>query len=96
MTTAQKNRPTREDEAAIKAFGSAVTSLPDAADLLNGVFVILVAHRVDGELRYRRRVYMTLQAAQKAADRLTMSGQTCTVTLARLAPVHTFGGGWSE
>ncbi|MGJ5591610.1 hypothetical protein ACSBQY_10430 [Micrococcus lylae] len=73
-----------------------MTSLPDSTDILNGVFVVLVAYRVDGEIRYRRRTYMTLAAAQRAADRLTMAGQTCTVTLCRLAPVHTFnGGGWS-
>nr|WP_298986544.1 hypothetical protein [uncultured Micrococcus sp.] len=59
------------------------------------MFVVLVTHRVAGEIRYRRRVFFSLAAAQRHADRLTMNGRTASVTLCRLAPVHTFGGGWS-
>ena len=91
-----KNRSILEDEAAFAFANPSLLDLPDAVDVLNGVFVILVAHKVDGEVRYRRRVYMTLQAAQKAADRLTMAGRTCSVTLCRLDPMHTMNGGWSK
>ncbi|MCV7541544.1 hypothetical protein M3B80_011575 [Micrococcus luteus] len=64
-------------------------------DMLNGVFVVLVAHHVAGELRYRRAVYLSLPAAQRAADRATERGQRASVTLCRLAPVHEFTGGWA-
>ncbi|MEO4039127.1 hypothetical protein V3N95_07635 [Micrococcaceae bacterium Sec6.3] len=70
--------------------------LPDPSHLLEGVFVVLVAHQVPGELRTRRRVFFNLPAAQRAADRATMRGQSAAVTLCRLEPVHTFAGGWSS
>lgn len=95
MTTAQKNRPTREDEAAIKAFGGAVTSLPDAVDMLNGIHVLMVAYKVAGEIRYRRRFYVNLNAAEKAKDRAIMRGHAASITLCKLAPTRTFGGGWT-
>ncbi|MBM4624993.1 hypothetical protein GI686_10600 [Micrococcus sp. JV4] len=70
-------------------------SLPDAADLLEGVFVVLVARKVDGETRYRRRIFLDLRAAERHAARQTMNGHRTAVTLCRLAPVHEFAGGWS-
>lgn len=82
------------DPAATTAPNSAPI-LPEAADLLNGVFVVLVAHKEAGELRYRRRTFFDLRAAQRHADRLTMSGRRTSVTLCRLAVVHEFGGGWN-
>ncbi|MCV7645454.1 hypothetical protein M3A80_009420 [Micrococcus luteus] len=70
-------------------------SLPDAADLLEGVFVVLVARKVDGETRYRRRIFLDLRAAERHAARQTMNGHRTAVTPCRLAPVHEFAGGWS-
>lgn len=67
---------------------------PRAVDMLNGVFVVLVAHKVTGELRYRRRIFLDLRAAERHAARCTMNGQRASVTLCRLAPVHEFAGGW--
>lgn len=94
-TEHKRNRPTRKDEAAIKAFGGAVTSLPDAVDMSNGVHVLMVAYKVAGEVRYRRRFYVNLAAAEKAKDRAIMRGHAASITLCRLAPTHAFGGGWS-
>lgn len=65
----------------------------DAAVLLIGVFVVLVAYRSAGEVRHRRRVFLTLDSAQRHADRMTMNGKLAEVVLCRLMPVHTFGGG---
>lgn len=73
----------------------AAPALPDPADLLEGVYVVLVAHPEPGQLRTRRRVFYSLTAAQRAADRAAMRGTPAAVVLARLAPVHTFASGWS-
>lgn len=70
-----------------------LSEAPRPGDMLNGVFIVLVTHKEDGELRYRRRTFFDLRAAQRHADRLTMNGRTASVTLCRLAPVHEFGGG---
>lgn len=72
-----------------------LSEAPRAVDLLNGVFVVLVAHKVADEIRYRRRIFLDLRAAERHAARLTMNGHRTSVTLCRLAPVHEFGGGWS-
>ncbi|MDX2340118.1 hypothetical protein NJC10_00280 [Micrococcus sp. M4NT] len=68
-------------------------ALPDPAHTLEGVYVVLVAHHVTGELRTRRRVFFNLPAAQRAADRATDRGHHAAVTLCRLAPLHTFTAG---
>lgn len=74
----------------------ATAILPRPADLLNGVFVVLVARPVAGEVRYRRSVYFNLPAAQRAQDRAVMRGQAASITLCRLTPVHEFDGGWAS
>lgn len=91
-----KNRSILEDEAAFAFANPSLLDLPDAVDILNGVFVVLVAHKVNGEVRYRRRIYLTLEAAEKAAARNVMAGRTCSVTLCRLDPMHSMNGGWSK
>lgn len=94
-----ENRPIKNDEAVSAPFAigdSILPDLPDAVDILNGVFVVLVAHKVNGEVRYRRRIYLTLEAAEKAEARNVMAGRTCSVTLCRLDPMHTMNGGWSK
>ena len=67
---------------------------PRPADLLNGVFVVLVARQIAGEVRYRRSVYFNLPAAQRAQDRAVERGQAASITLCRLTPAHEFDGGW--
>ena len=70
-------------------------ALPDTVAMLNGVHVVMVAHKVAGEIRYRRRFYLNLNAAQRAADRAVERGQAASITLCKLAPVHgyTWAGG---
>ena len=94
-TEHKRNRPIPKDEADFKAFGGAVTSLPDAVDMLNGIHVLMVAYKVAGEIRYRRRFYVNLAAAEKAKGRAIMRGHAASITLCKLAPTRTFGGGWS-
>ena len=50
-----------------------------------------MAYKVAGELRYRRRFYLNLNAAQRAADRAVERGQAASITLCKLAPVRGFG-----
>lgn len=91
-----ERRPQDAGAASTKSFGGDESSLPRPVDMLNGVFVVLVAHKVAGELRYRRRVFFNLPAAQRAQDRAVERGQAASVTLCRLTPAHTFdGGGWT-
>lgn len=89
----ERGRPAVEGGAAwtSKALDSA--SLPDPRDLLEGVFVLVVAYQVDGNVRYRRRVYMQLQTAQAAHARAVMRGQNASLTLCRLTPVYGLDGG---
>lgn len=90
-----KNRPIPEDEAAFAPFAIGGHSLPDAVDMLNGVHVLMVAYKVAGKIRYRRRFFVSLAAAEKAKDRAVMRGHAASITLCKLAPVHPYGGGWS-
>lgn len=60
--------------------------------MLNGVHVVMVAYKVAGEIRYRRRFYLNLPAAQRAVDRAVMRGQAASLTLCKLAPAT--GTGW--
>ena len=69
-------------------------SLPEPAHLLAGVYVVLFAHPDADRLRYRRRVYFSLPAAQRAAERAGRRGLPAAVVLCNLHPVHTFNGGW--
>ena len=64
-------------------------SLPDAADLLEGVHVLVVAVDHPDGPRYRRRFMLSLDSAQKAADRAVMRGHRASIVLARVAPVET-------
>ena len=66
--------------------------LADAADLLEGVHVLIVAVQEADRVRYRRRFMLSLDAAQKAADRAVMRGHRASIVLARVAPVETVSG----
>ncbi|MEO4038418.1 hypothetical protein V3N95_03865 [Micrococcaceae bacterium Sec6.3] len=97
MSLAQyEERRPQAGAASIKSFGGDSPSVPAprAVDLLNGVFVVLVTHMVAGELRYRRRIFLDLRAAERHAARCTERGLHASVVLCRLAPVHELSGGW--
>lgn len=64
--------------------------LPDAADLVNGVFVLVVTVPGDPEPRHRRRTFFSLKAAERAAARAVTRGQRAEVVLCRLVP-ETYG-----
>lgn len=65
--------------------------LPDSADLVAGVFVLVVSVPNDPEPRHRRRVFLQAQPAQRAADRAVARGHRAEVVLCRLVP-ETYGG----
>lgn len=69
-------------------------SLPHAADLLEGVHVLVVAVDHPDGPRYRRRFMLSLDSAEKAAARAVMRGHRASIVLARVAPVETIAG-WS-
>ncbi|SFV21319.1 hypothetical protein SAMN04487966_102294 [Micrococcus terreus] len=92
MPEAKKIRPELAPEADRKSLAGDTLSLPDAVDMLNGVHVVMVAHKVAGEVRYRRRFFLSLHAAQRAVDKAVERGQAASITLCKLAPVR--GLGW--
>lgn len=65
--------------------------LPDAADLVAGVFVLVVTVPDDPEPRRRRRTFFSLKAAERAAARAVTRGHRAEVILCRLVP-ETYGG----
>lgn len=78
--------------AAQKSFGGSISIVPaqssepvDAAGVVDGVFVLVV--RLDGD-RYRRRVFLTLAPAERAAARAEARGHAAEVVLCRLEPVR--------
>ncbi|MER6987114.1 hypothetical protein AB0M33_07265 [Micrococcus luteus] len=67
--------------------------VPESADLVAGVFVLVVIVPDDPEPRHRRRTFFSLQAAERAAARAITRGQHAEVVLCRLVPeTH----GWGE
>ena len=65
--------------------------LPDSADLVAGVFVLVVTVPDDPEPRRRRRTFFSLKAAERAAARAVTRGHRAEVVLCRLVP-ETYGG----
>ena len=65
--------------------------LPDSADLVAGVFVLVVTVPNDPEPRHRRRTFFSLKAAERAAARAITRGHRAEVVLCRLVP-ETYGG----
>lgn len=84
MTTSNEDRPGLASEAT-EDHGQAIASSVPAADRLaqyvQGVYVVVVQV---GEDRLRRRVYLNLPSAQRAAERAQDRGHTAVVALARL------------
>ena len=89
----EERRPRGKGTAPLK-LNNDTPSLPDPSRVLEGVYVVVVAHPVPGELRTRRRVYLNLNAAQRAADRAAERGHRAAVVLCALTPVHELNGGW--
>lgn len=92
----REGRPAAHGTAFANTINSAATngqvhtaSLPHAADLLEGVHVLVVAVDHPDGPRYRRRFMLSLDSAQKAADRAVMRGHRASIILARVAPVET-------
>lgn len=66
-------------------------SVPDAVDYatLEGAFCVVVEVHPD---RYRRRVFMTLKAAEAHVNRARGRGQSCRIVLAELRPLYILSG----
>lgn len=62
----------------------------DAAGIIDGAIVLVVQVAAD---RYRRRVFLTVASAERAARRARARGHAAEVVLARLAPVALAGVG---
>nr|WP_298984775.1 hypothetical protein [uncultured Micrococcus sp.] len=60
--------------------------LADSADLVAGVFVLVVIVPDDPEPRHRRRTFFSLKAAERAAARAVTRGHRAEVVLCRLVP----------
>ncbi|MGW9803847.1 hypothetical protein ACUW6W_001947 [Micrococcus sp. 093350064-1] len=92
MTDMKKGRPATDGAAPTTKLATPI--LLDPETMLEGVLVLVVAHAEAGETRYRRRVFYTVAAAQRAADRAVERGHAASITLCRLAPVTTLAEGW--
>lgn len=88
MTTTKRIRPGWRTEADQSVHGRANGSILSAdgrlVALLNGTFVVVVDLGGD---RMKRRVYLNLPSAQRAADRAVERGHTARVVLCELAPL---------
>jgi hypothetical protein len=65
-------------------------SLDDIAAHVDGTFVVLV--RVTGG-KYRRRCFLTVASAERAARRAQAAGHNATIYLAELKPLWKLAGG---
>lgn len=98
---ARESRPSETTEAAssnekIIAANDDTLSIPDKAELdailehIAGALVLVVEVAED---RYRRRVYLSAAAAERAAHRAVDQGHEASVYVAQLRPVHRINGG---
>lgn len=87
MTDMKKDLPPTDGAAPTTKL--AAPTFLDPETMLEGVLVLVVAHAEAEETRYRRRVFYTVAAAQRAADRAVERGHAASITLCRLAPVTT-------
>lgn len=65
------------------------TTWQDVCETIRGTFVVVVD---TGNGRHRRRCYLTINAAQAAADRARDRGQAAVVVLSKLHPVAVIEG----
>lgn len=87
MTTTNEIRPgweTEADEDHGQAIASSVPAADRLAQYLDGVYAVVVQV---GDDRLRRRVYLNLPSAQRAADRARERGREATIALCELHPV---------
>ena len=100
MTTDQ-SRP-KAAQVAFRSAGFSLDVLDALAEHVDGAFVVLV--RVTPSLRpaalreaeppgYRRRVFLSAAAAERAARAAQGRGESCRVYLAELRPLHRLVGG---
>lgn len=88
MTQTQESRPGHESKAAVNLATKSIPAAPDyyteAAAHVIGAFVAVVesSHGTP-----RRRVFLTLAAAEKAILRARMAGHRANVVLCNLLPV---------
>jgi hypothetical protein len=89
---AKRNRPGGQSQAASDDSISldSVDPRDDIARHVDGTFVLVVKVTAG---KYRRRCYLTVMAAEKAAQRATDRGETATVYLAELRPLWKLRGG---
>ncbi|HRO31293.1 hypothetical protein [Citricoccus sp.] len=94
MTQTRQSHPELAPGAASKSITTDTSTLPDPEVMLNGVHVVMVAWKVAGEVRYRRRFFVNLSAAQRAMDKAVERGQATSLTLCQLATAT--GTGWTN
>jgi hypothetical protein len=84
MIRTQESRPGDETKAAIDLATKTIPADTTAAALITGVHVVVVETAAG---KYRRRVYLSLDSAQRAADRAIMAGHPAHLILCQLTPV---------
>lgn len=88
MTQERESRPVGGNQAAEISSGD-THSIPAGTDDITAAALVAGVHVVVVETpagRYRRRVYLSLDSAQKAADRAAMAGHPASVILCQLVP----------
>lgn len=102
--TGQQGRPGEQTQTAqiLAADGFSLDDLDAQAALVDGAFVVLLkisppnAPAVLGNgprpPRYRRRVFLSAAAAERAVRAAAARGETCRVFLAELRPLHVVRG----
>lgn len=85
LPSAQEGRPPRGPAPEIASAGS-TAMVPQATDL--SLYVDTYAVIVETtDLKHRRRVYLSLHSAEKAADRARAAGHRAELFLVRMTPV---------
>lgn len=74
----------------VEVDGSTLADLDAMAEHINGALVVVV---VTPAGRYRRRVFLTAAAAERAVRNAEARGHSAEVFLAELRPVHRVEGG---
>lgn len=90
MTNAQESRPVGENQTAEISWGDKA-SLPVGTDIFSGTALHVAGALVvvvdTGHGTHRRRVFLTVKSAQRAADRAIEAGHEAEIVLCRLVPV---------
>lgn len=90
MTTAKENRPLGEADGSQETNFVGIPSLPHftpemAASRSQGMLLLMVHDPASG--RFRRRIFLTVHAAEKAAKRAIERGQVAHVVLGEFHPL---------